>query len=291
MKDYDFELFIKELDLAQQTHIEWTHRILRCVVTRTEFGQELIQPDAHKDCTFGRFLLSSEELFNAISKEKTFLITQQHKTTHDAIREIGLCIAKDINVDPNTLDVFEHTQQSVLSLISFFKSEAMTHLAPMDALTKLPLRQHLDLDFKIKSSLANQKPLVVMLVDIDHFKNINDKYGHNVGDQVIQELITSIKPILRASDRLYRYGGDEFVILMHPESPDDSCLTVAERIRSTAAELTLNLTSSLHIPLSVTIGVTKVNLDEPLKEAIERADQAMYQGKVSGRNRCVEISE
>lgn len=123
----------------------------------------------------------------------------------------------------------------------------------------------------------------VMFVDIDHFKRINDGYGHDVGDKVLVQFTQSLSEILRAKDFLCRWGGEEFIILC-PETDMPGGGATAEKIRSTIESVewpkSINVTCSL--------GVTEVNLQEDLLIAIERADKALYKAKESGRNKvCV----
>ena len=289
MMEYNFEQFVDELDAAQKAHFTWTYRVLRCAVLHSLPGEDALREDTHLRCSFGRFLIEQEALFIAIDEDKTYDLIYQHKTMHDAIRKIFQCICAGAPGREEDLDEFEKAQQGLLDHLAYFKTQALYCTTPTDALTKLPLRQRLDLDFKARSSsLPADKSLVVMLVDVDRFKWVNDQYGHNIGDQLLQHLISIITPMLRANDKIYRYGGEEFVILMHPEHENDTCFNAAERIREIVALAPITIANGISIPLTITIGCAKVMPDETLRSAIDRADKAMYQGKVSGRNCCIE---
>ena len=128
------------------------------------------------------------------------------------------------------------------------------------------------------------RPLSVIMMDIDHFKNVNDTYGHAVGDQVLQGLAQLVKSNLRQVDILARYGGEEFVILM-PETGIEEAMMIAERLRENAAEATLP-TRAGNMVITISLGVVKLEDDcRNLEELLDRSDQAMYVSKRTGRNK------
>lgn len=129
--------------------------------------------------------------------------------------------------------------------------------------------------------LRHQHPLCLAFVDIDHFKQVNDKYGHAKGDQVLKSLVSYFMDIIRNIDMVYRWGGEEFIILL-PETKLAEALPVCERLR-------LHIESNLKIekqPVTVSIGVTQLRDSENIDTFIQRADQRLYLAKQNGRN-CV----
>lgn len=127
------------------------------------------------------------------------------------------------------------------------------------------------------------KPLSVAILDIDNFKQINDKYGHLVGDRVLNFVATQIKNSLRSFDIVARYGGEEFLIILL-EIDEINALKVLERVREHIAKKTVKIGHE-RINITVSIGVTEVINDEDYTSSIERADIALYQVKRSGKNR------
>ncbi|WP_404416684.1 diguanylate cyclase [Marinospirillum sp.] len=128
--------------------------------------------------------------------------------------------------------------------------------------------------------------LAVMLLDIDHFKKINDTYGHDAGDEVLKGFVKTLQNCLRESDLLGRYGGEEFLVLV-PHSNEQTAIQVAERLREAVAQATyfsqagnLNITASIGITLTSTQPTTS-------EELVNQADTALYQAKTAGRNRSV----
>ncbi|WP_320047669.1 diguanylate cyclase [uncultured Ilyobacter sp.] len=125
----------------------------------------------------------------------------------------------------------------------------------------------------------------IIMMDIDHFKKFNDTYGHACGDFVLRSFVRVVTKNIRLSDIVGRWGGEEFLVLL-PETDYKGALLAAEKIRKTVeSEIFYYHNQSLNI--TVTIGVSKLNVGKSLEKAVEEADEAMYMGKENGRNRVV----
>ncbi len=159
-----------------------------------------------------------------------------------------------------------------------------------DPLTNLYNRRHLQ---DISQNLINiskreKTPLSILMLDIDKFKNINDTYGHSVGDDVIIQLALLLKNNTRESDVIARIGGEEFVILL-PNTDKDGAFTIGHSLRELVEKETIIIDKNTNIHFTISLGVESVdneydfNIDEPL----QRADKALYRAKESGRNRVV----
>jgi diguanylate cyclase (GGDEF)-like protein len=129
-----------------------------------------------------------------------------------------------------------------------------------------------------------QRPLSLILVDIDHFKKVNDTVGHSAGDLALQHLVEKISANLRQIDEVFRYGGEEFVVLLG-QTDIEPAMLVAERIRESLIREPLILDDT-PLPLTVSIGVSTYQRDDSEDCLFNRADHALYQAKHSGRN-CV----
>jgi len=126
----------------------------------------------------------------------------------------------------------------------------------------------------------------VIMLDIDHFKNVNDTYGHLVGDMVLKELAQRMQSSLREYDVIGRYGGEEFLVLI-PDEGIEGTKRAAERVHDLITKTPFNV-DSLELNIKVSMGVSYChNPDENIKNALERVDQALYEGKENGRNRIV----
>lgn len=176
-------------------------------------------------------------------------------------------------------------QQAAIGIENARLFEEVKQLATIDELTGLNNRRHFDKMANSEFNRAKRYGRVVsaMMLDIDHFKDFNDKYGHAVGDQVLQAIAKLCDQSLRDADILGRYGGEEFVILL-PETKRDTAKTVAERIRKRICEALIP-TEKGDLSVTISIGVAENNEHTPtLETLIARADQAMYVAKHKGRN-------
>ena len=165
--------------------------------------------------------------------------------------------------------------------------EAAERGARIDVLTGLPNRRYFDevLDIERPRRRANDT-LGIVMIDIDHFKRLNDRYGHAVGDRVLRAVAGAIGSAVRSEDTPARYGGEEFAVLIRRTSQEQA-VEVGERIRNTVARLR---PSSLGIDQSVTVsvGVAVARSGEvAMRSVVERADQALYRAKRLGRDRVV----
>jgi len=154
----------------------------------------------------------------------------------------------------------------------------------MDALTRLFNRRRLeaDLDVECKRSLRYGRPLTFVMLDVDHFKAFNDAHGHPQGDTALQEVAEVIAGCVRTTDTAYRYGGDEFCILLRETAASEG-MHFAERIRQRIEQ---RFAAGAATGITVSIGVADFSAETPTPRAlIEGADAAMYESKHAGRNR------
>ncbi len=158
----------------------------------------------------------------------------------------------------------------------------LDQLASTDALTGVYNRRRL---FELAAAEVERSeryghPLSVALLDVDHFKRLNDRYGHAAGDEALRELVRIVSTVLRKVDVLARYGGEEFVILF-PETDQAGALRVAERVRAAVAEQSGARGAP---PLTVSVGLTQRRAGESVDPIFRRADAALYEAKDGGRN-------
>ncbi len=165
--------------------------------------------------------------------------------------------------------------------------EAAEQLARTDTLTGLPNRRCFfeRSEAELLRSRRFEHPLSLFILDIDHFKSINDRYGHAFGDQALQAVASVIRDCLRDTDILGRIGGEEFAAVL-PQSDTDSALQIAERLRLCIEELEF-LTNGDRLTLSASIGLATLHDGESLDQLMARADELLYQAKNSGRNRVI----
>ena len=159
-------------------------------------------------------------------------------------------------------------------------------LAITDGLTKLFNSRHFynQLELEIDRSNRYSHALALLLLDIDYFKKYNDTYGHLEGDKVLVRLGKTITTCLRSMDSAYRYGGEEFTVIL-PETKGEEALAVAERIRVMVENERFSPRPGTNVPITISLGVTEFHPKEKIETFVKRADEAMYLSKEQGRNR------
>ncbi len=137
---------------------------------------------------------------------------------------------------------------------------------------------------EIERAKRYEAPLSIIMFDIDHFKKINDTYGHNVGDNVLKGMVKIVEEHLRKSDNLYRTGGEEFIVIL-PNTDIEKAEIVAEKIREAICKTKFEKVGRV----TISIGVTQVTEDDDEDTVTSRVDEALYRAKNTGRNRVVTI--
>ena len=173
-------------------------------------------------------------------------------------------------------------------------NEALIELAFTDFLTGLKSRRYVEerLDHEIKRAERNGSPLSVVLIDVDHFKLVNDSYGHQAGDRILREIASRLMIGRREIDTVARYGGEEFIIIL-PDTNLVGADHVAQRLREDIESTGFAVSSSSQLAqLTISLGVASVPRDAQSKsDLLEAADVALYEAKNSGRNRVMLHSE
>ncbi|NBX93026.1 MAG: sensor domain-containing diguanylate cyclase [Proteobacteria bacterium] len=174
------------------------------------------------------------------------------------------------------------------------KKESVT-----DGLTRMFNKTYLEEHLKklLKNSLREKRPLTLIMGDVDHFKRVNDTYGHQAGDYVLKLVATIIKNMMRETDLAGRFGGEEFMFILN-NCDADGAKIFCERLRKNI-ESTLFIFEGKRIPITISLGTSSlmlgwsqdVNLDELQTNLIHQADSALYQAKANGRNRFCQFED
>lgn len=167
------------------------------------------------------------------------------------------------------------------------KSRELEHLASKDSLTNLMNRREWNNRLEYLLTVNEKAPglMSVAMIDIDHFKRINDTYGHDIGDDVLVGLSNLISRSFREVDYCARLGGEEFAVCLH-DMPTDLASEIMNRFRHEVEALSIPLKNDHIIKFTVSIGITQYQVEDTLKTIMKRADVAMYRAKGAGRN-CI----
>jgi len=155
-----------------------------------------------------------------------------------------------------------------------------------DSLTQLLNRRFIPTIMRREISLAlhSRRPFTLAMLDIDYFKQINDSYGHNTGDMTLKNVAAVIYEHIRSSDYVFRYGGEEFMILL-VESDESQASIILETLRKKIAELRIAASMTESFSITVSIGVAEYDYHPDYKQLVDKADRALYLAKSHGRNR------
>ncbi len=200
---------------------------------------------------------------------------QMHSTIQRQIREL------DNHRKMLEQEVFERTQELELA------NKKLDLISRTDELTQLPNRRDMNetIENEVGRSARTHKPFCFIFIDIDHFKNVNDTYGHAAGDMILKSVSTTVRNLLRKYDVLSRYGGEEFLTLL-PETDLEGAAVVAERFRKQIENTTIRY-AEFDIKVTITLGVSLYDPKLGADKSIQQADKALYEGKESGRNKVV----
>jgi diguanylate cyclase (GGDEF)-like protein len=290
MPDFSPEIatFITELDAAVEAHMEWTRRVLRCAVLHAAPGDDALAPLAHTLCRFGRWFVLNKVHFEKLDALNTRTLETVHQSMHDAVRSICTDLLAGRPGQISHLEAFEQTQTELIKLLAGFKTQFLANAVRHDPLTGLPMRYGIETDFiQVQKNCRRNKTLFYIgMIDVDHFKQVNDRYGHPVGDIVLRHLADTLKRITRPNEPLYRFGGEEFLFLMQCQDLEGAA-AAAQRFINAVRSAPVPIPQAEPLALTVTLGLACVGNDELMASAVARADRALYEGKKAGRDRFV----
>ena len=283
----DSRIVVLQLDQAIYNHNQWYESLLRTLVCRLPYDGRDVEKDAHRNCRFGQWYYNHppQELRN---HPGFIAIETEHERMH---RLAASLLMKEAAGETVSLHDFENFNNSVANTrlqLQSMKHELEDLLFNHDPLTRAYSR--IGMLTKLRELLElvkrNVESCCIAMMDLDHFKTINDVHGHLAGDQVLAVVAGDIMARLRPYDKLFRYGGEEFLISM-PHTDSKSGVNVVERLREGIA------TGSIHyegkeIHFTASFGLTLLDPDVSVEKTVERADRALYAAKSSGRN-CTRI--
>lgn len=199
------------------------------------------------------------------------LLEQQHK---DNARELCLNLNKIVN--------------DIAWQLSEISKSVSQMTERVDPLTQLIDRKYLSpvIQKETRLVMMGQAPYSVIMLDIDHFKSINDQHGHHAGDMVLGQVGSLLRKTVRISDYCFRYGGEEFMVLL-PECEPDQAWRIAEDIRYSVSNTLIALEDHNTLRLTVSLGISRFTGHPDFMETIKAADSALYSAKRQGRNRTV----
>lgn len=276
------------IDAGIQAHLAWNQKLLRCALLLESPGDEMLRPQSHLLCRFGVWFLRERSQLDKVDARLVAGIDRAHARMHQAVR--GLCLAKLGGHAASDADMgaYEREQSAMVARLSELKHLMETATSRIDPLTGLPLRHGLEAAFEQCRRDARRagSQLFVAMVDLDHFKSVNDRFGHQAGDLALRHVVDRLRTVLRESDPFFRFGGEEFVALLRCES-EAAAQTVVARMLDDLRAHAVEVQAGVPLTITATIGLAEVQAQETMDAAISRADHALLEGKLHGRDRVV----
>ena len=279
---------LQQLEQAIYNHEQWTKDLTRSIICRLPYDNRDIAEDAHRQCRFGQWYYGTPP--QALCDHPAFTaIGTEHRRLHQIGAQLLLSATSKTLGSPKDYDSFMNTADRLHLEIYSLKRELEELLNNRDPLTGAENR------IGMLTRLRELRELVkrdvhtcgIVIMDLDHFKKVNDTYGHPAGDRVLVAWVSYIRQHLRPYDRVYRYGGEEFLLSL-PNTTLQTARKLIERIRTGLPAVDIGIGETKTITVTASFGITMLDPLVSVEESINRADIALYAAKKKGRNRgCV----
>jgi len=275
---------LAELEKALSEHIALILRWNRKLMLPDSPSPSEHEEDDH-DCDFGAWYALNRHN-RLIDQPAMHALATTHQQLHDSARRLLSAREVDGEIDSAEFDMMALRAESFFAQVRRLERAFRTARSDVDPLTGTYNRQTMlgDLNAERERSIRTGVPTAIALVDLDHFKSVNDTYGHQAGDLVLQSVAGILQSHVRPFDKVYRYGGEEFLICL-PNADMKQCARVLERLRRVIEASPVTISDTTNLPVTASIGAAPMTKSRTVEQIIEKADQALYAAKEGGRNR------
>jgi len=275
---------LAELEKALGEHIALLLRWNRKLVLPGQPAISDIDEDDH-DCDFGAWYALNRHN-RLIDQPAMRALATTHQQLHDSAKRLLSAHEVDHEVDSAEFDMMALRAESFFAQLRRLERAFRTARSDVDPLTGTYNRQTMmgDLNAERERAIRTGVPTAIALIDLDHFKSVNDTYGHQAGDLVLQSVAGILQSHVRPFDKVYRYGGEEFLVCL-PNADMKQCARVLERLRRVIEASPVTISDETVLPVTASIGAAPMTKNRTAEQIIEKADKALYAAKEGGRNR------
>jgi len=278
-----------ELDRCLYNHDEWLNGLFGTLICRLQPDQRDLEDDAHRLCRLGQWYYSGRGAASALIDRPGFAeLGAEHERTHRCAAHMLRAMSAGEPVPLEDYQRFMNALKRMRMEISGLKRDIEDALYALDPLTGIPGRVGLLSKLREQQALAQRgvQSCSLAMMDLDQFKTINDTFGHTAGDRVLTACAHHLTQRLRPYDKVFRYGGEEFLIVL-PNTALEEAFDIVQRLREELAQLAHDMGAGEKVSVTASFGVTYLDPGVPVETDIERADEALYRAKSAGRNCCV----
>jgi diguanylate cyclase len=287
----EIKTIVQVLELAVSDHRSWLYDWHRSLIFGLPLAEICFSKDSYRRCGFGQWYDSQSSYI--LSNHAGFVsIGQLHHALHASAFGLATKIKHGETISVKNYDCFIDKEQNFSQGVLNLRDELYEILFEIDPLTDILNRQAF---FRVLSqeyarALRTGQPYCFCMVDLDHFKAINDTYGHLAGDIVLHGAVQYLSNKLRPYDLMCRYGGEEFLICL-PNTKPETAKKIVNRLRVGLASLPIDLDKENAVNITASFGIAKMVADIPMEDTIARADEALYAAKHGGRNQVIVYEE
>ena len=284
----ELQATLRQMDQAIYKHEQWFKELERSLVCKSHFDQHDLTPHAHRLCKFGEWYYNYPP--DKLRQLPSFIaIEGAHEHMHQLAASLLTASAAGKTISPREYDNYTDSVERFRVRLRTLKGELDEQLYNRDPLTGANSRVGLLAYLREQCELVKRRVQICSLamMDIDSFKTINDGHGHLFGDQVLAETTSFLMTHLRAYDKVFRYGGDEFLI-SQPGLGAENSKIVMDRLCTELQLVAYSPPDGSTIKVTASFGIAELDPGQPIEATLVRADKALYAAKKAGRN-CVQI--
>jgi diguanylate cyclase len=286
----DAERIVRRLAPALHAHGEWIQSVHTMLICRSIEACRALHEDGHADTELGRWF--AEENIDFICRHPEYeMAMREHRNLYALARKLCDAVLNDRPIGRDEYVAFAEGISRLDRSLEALVKEFWDLLRYTDPLTGIATRFAMLPRLREEHQRVRRTGLMssVCMVDLDHFKRINDTWGHHAGDAVLEAVSAYLVQNLRRYDQVCRYGGEEFVLML-PNTEPQQAVPIVDRLRRGLADLRVAIGDTA-LRITASFGIAPLLADQPISVSIERADRAMYVAKRAGRDRVHVWSE